>query len=69
MRNGLAVADFAPKVRKILKENGYFYHGPGKGDHEKWRNNAGKQVIVDGKIRSRHTANEILKQAGLKKAF
>jgi len=38
----------------------------GKGDHEVWRcPNASQPVIVDGKIQSRHTANAVLKQAGI----
>jgi len=40
-----------------------------KGDHEKWKSQDGKIVIVDHKILSRHTANEILKQAGIGKSF
>jgi len=38
----------------------------GKGDHEVWRcPNATRPVIVDGEIQSRHTANAVLKQAGI----
>lgn len=41
----------------------------GKGSHEKWRNGeSGRQVTVPAKP-LRHMANEILKQAGLPKAF
>lgn len=36
---------------------------------EVWVNPTGKHVAVDGKILSRHTANGILKQAGLSKQF
>ena len=38
----------------------------GKGDHDIWHspiNNA--NVAVDSKIKSRHTANSILKQSGI----
>jgi hypothetical protein len=39
----------------------------GKGDHEVWNSpHADTPVIVDGKIMSRHTANSILKRAGIK---
>jgi predicted RNA binding protein YcfA (HicA-like mRNA interferase family) len=42
----------------------------GKGDHDIWFSPISKRhVTVDGKIKSRHTANEILKQAGLPKQF
>ncbi len=63
--------DYAPAVRRILRENGFeLMPKRGKGDHEIWRHvTTGKKVSVDGTIKSRHTANGILKQAGLKKAF
>lgn len=62
--------DFAPAVRRILAENGYEFDRSGRGDHELWRNpGTGRKVVVDGRIKSRHTANGILKQAGLPKAF
>jgi len=64
------VADYAPEVRKALRAAGWRYERPGKGDHETWVNpTSGKHVSVDGKILSRHTANGILKQAGLPKQF
>lgn len=62
--------DYAPAVRRILRENGFELLRQGRGDHEVWRHaTTGKKVAVDGTIKSRHTANGILKQAGLKKAF
>jgi HicA toxin of bacterial toxin-antitoxin, len=42
----------------------------GKGDHEIWWSPITKRhVTVDSKIKSRHTANEVLKQAGIGKKF
>jgi hypothetical protein len=42
----------------------------GKGDHEMWKSPiSGKSFPVDHKITSRHTANGIMKQAGLPKMF
>jgi hypothetical protein len=42
----------------------------GKGDREIWRNKStGRQTVVDGRIKSRHTANAVLNQAGLPKSF
>jgi predicted RNA binding protein YcfA (HicA-like mRNA interferase family) len=42
----------------------------GKGSHEIWLNpKSGVSFTVPHSIKSRHTANEILKQAGLPKAF
>jgi predicted RNA binding protein YcfA (HicA-like mRNA interferase family) len=62
--------DYGPAVRKILKENGCWFHRQGRGDHEIWRSpNSQRPFTVDSKIKSRHTANGILKEAGLPKAF
>ncbi|MDP6066322.1 MAG: type II toxin-antitoxin system HicA family toxin [Alphaproteobacteria bacterium] len=66
------MADFAPKLRKMLRDAGCSAvgRGRGKGSHEFWHEpNSGKRFAVPQKIKSRHTANEILRQAGLAKAF
>jgi predicted RNA binding protein YcfA (HicA-like mRNA interferase family) len=41
----------------------------GKGDHDIWMTPEGKRLVVPVRIKSRHTANGILKDAGLPKAF
>lgn len=41
----------------------------GKGSHEKWRHSMTGSTIIVPRSKSRHTANEVLKQAGLPKAF
>ncbi|MGB8737471.1 MAG: type II toxin-antitoxin system HicA family toxin [Rhodomicrobium sp.] len=57
-------------VRKILLEHSCVFHRQGKGDHEVWFSPISERYFtVDGKIKSRHTANEVLKQAGLGKKF
>jgi len=62
--------NFTPLLKKLLQQAGCHFVRPGKGDHEIWSNLAtGKQFVVDGAIKSRHTANAVLKQAGLPKAF
>jgi predicted RNA binding protein YcfA (HicA-like mRNA interferase family) len=64
------VADYAPKLKKLLKEAGCWMERKGKGDHEIWRSPlTDRRFPVDHKIKSRHTANGILKQAGLPKNF
>jgi hypothetical protein len=64
------MSDFAPAVKRILRENGCEFVRNGNGDHEMWRSPiSGKSFPVDSKILSRHTANAIMKQAGLPKAF
>jgi predicted RNA binding protein YcfA (HicA-like mRNA interferase family) len=64
------MTDFAPDVIALLVQNGCILVRHGKGDHDIWFspiNN--RRLVVDGKIKSRHTANGVLKQAGLRKAF
>lgn len=64
------MADYAPAVKRLLLSAGCSFLRHGKGDHEIWRSPiSGRHFVVDTKIKSRHTANETLKQAGLHKAF
>jgi len=64
------VSDFTPHLKRILREAGCYFVRPGKGDHEIWFSPiSGKNFPVDQKIKSRHTANGVLNQAGLPKAF
>ena len=64
------MADFAPLIKKLLRESGCSYERPGKGDHEIWYSPlTQRRFPVDYKIKSRHTANGVLKQAGLTKKF
>lgn len=41
----------------------------GKGSHEKGIDASGKRVVIVPRSKSRHTANEVLKQSGLPKVF
>jgi HicA toxin of bacterial toxin-antitoxin, len=64
------MADYGGAVRKILRDAGCTFKRSGKGDHEIWYSPlTDRSFPVDQKIKSRHTANAILKQAGLAKAF
>jgi hypothetical protein len=64
------LADFSRAVRRILREAGCYLVRQGKGDHEIWFSPITKMTFsVDGKIVSRHSANGVLKDAGLPKAF
>jgi predicted RNA binding protein YcfA (HicA-like mRNA interferase family) len=64
------MADFYRDVIRRLRENGYEFKRQGRGDHEVWWNpGTHRHVIVDRKLRSKFTANGILKEAGLPKAF
>jgi predicted RNA binding protein YcfA (HicA-like mRNA interferase family) len=61
--------DFYRDLARILTANGWVRGEDGKGSHEKWINaRTGRSIIVP-RSKSRHTANEVLKQAGLQKAF
>jgi len=63
-------SNLTPALIACLRENGCQFVRHGKGDHDIWWSPiAGKRFVVDNKIVSRHTANGILKQAGLKKRF
>lgn len=64
------MAEFEKKVREILIENGCHFVRHGKGDHDIWINpKTNKSFAVDGKIKSRHTANAIMKQSGINYHF
>jgi len=61
---------YTPAVKRLLKEHGCTFVRHGKGDHEWWQSPiTHKRFVVDGAIPSRHTANAVLKQAGIDKAF
>jgi predicted RNA binding protein YcfA (HicA-like mRNA interferase family) len=55
---------YYPVVVKILRTHGFEHLRHGKGDHEIWSN--GKDsVTVNYNLSKRHTANVILKLAGI----
>ncbi|MBR1628562.1 MAG: type II toxin-antitoxin system HicA family toxin [Lachnospiraceae bacterium] len=64
------MADYARNVKKILIENGCFFVGQGKGDHSIWHSPISDHTFpVDGKIKLKHTANGIFKEAGINYRF
>ncbi|NJM99888.1 MAG: type II toxin-antitoxin system HicA family toxin [Phormidesmis sp. RL_2_1] len=61
---------FTPALKKKLVEAGCRFERTGKGDHDIWYSPITQhRFVVDQTIKSRHTANAVLKQAGLPKAF
>jgi hypothetical protein len=57
-------------LRKALEDAGCTLVRYGKGDHQIWYSPITKSnVVVDGGVMSRHSANGVLKQAGLPKRF
>ncbi len=64
------MAGFTRPLKGKLREAGCRRVRQGRGDHEIWFSPiSGKHFPVDGNIKSRHTANAVLAQAGLNKAF
>ncbi len=64
------MATYTPKLKEMLRAHGCSYERPGRGDHEIWYSPiTGRRFPVDHKILSRHTANAVLKQAGIPKQF
>jgi hypothetical protein len=58
------------QIIEALKAAGCAYKRQGKGDHEIWYSpRTGKTFPVDRGTRSRHTANAVMKQAGIDKKF
>ncbi|HTG31604.1 MAG TPA: type II toxin-antitoxin system HicA family toxin [Thermoanaerobaculia bacterium] len=59
-------SSFTPQVKKLLLSCGCHFERQGKGDHEIWFSPImQRRFVVDGDIKSRHTANAVLKQAGI----
>lgn len=64
------MAEYEKKVRRLLAEHGCTFLRRGKGDHDIWYSPiTGLHITVDTKIKSRHTANAILKQSGIDYKF
>lgn len=60
------VQGYTERLKQLLRDHGCTPIRHGKGDHEIWScPSAARPVVVDGKIMSRHTANAVLKQAGI----
>jgi predicted RNA binding protein YcfA (HicA-like mRNA interferase family) len=64
------VANFTRKLKKTLTAAGCYFVRQGRGDHEIWYSPLTNiNFTVDNAILSRHTANGVLKEAGLPKQF
>jgi len=64
------MAEFEKRVRQVLADNGCHFVRHGKGDHDIWYSPiSNRHITVDSKIKSRHTANAIMKQSGIKHKF
>lgn len=64
------MAEYEKKVRKIMLQNGCNFVRRGKGDHDIWYSPiTNRNITVDTKIKSRHTANAIMIQSGINYKF
>lgn len=64
------MADYTKALKQYLHQAGCSFARQGKGDHEIWFSPITNIFfVVDNHIKSRHTANAVLKQAGLPKKF
>jgi len=60
------MAEYEKRVRDVLSKHGCHFLRHGKGDHDLWYSPENNHIFpVAAKIKSRHTANEIIKQAGI----
>jgi predicted RNA binding protein YcfA (HicA-like mRNA interferase family) len=61
------MADFYRELVAILRDSGCILVRKGKGSHEIWFSPLSRRhVTVSRTSKSRHTANDVLKQAGIK---
>ena len=61
---------FTTELKRLLLAAGCAFVRHGRGDHDIWFSPVTQvNFVVDGKIKSRHTANAVLRQAGLPKHF
>jgi predicted RNA binding protein YcfA (HicA-like mRNA interferase family) len=61
--------DFYPELSRLLKAAGCTFVRSGKGSHEIWLSPINGRTFTVPRAKSRHTANAVLKDAGLPKAF
>jgi hypothetical protein len=56
---------FTPELKKILRAHDCEFIKMGRGDHEIWWSPiTERKITVDNNIKSRHTANAVLKAGG-----
>jgi len=64
------MSDYSRELKRLLRQAGCSFERQGKGDHEIWYSPITDiRFVVDNAIKSRHTANAVLRQAGLPKRF
>ena len=56
---------YEKQIKALLVKNGFRLVRTGKGSHEIWASEKGISVTVNHVCKSRHTANSIMKAAGI----
>jgi hypothetical protein len=61
---------YTPRLKRLLRKHGCRFERQGRGDHEIWYSPiTDRRFVVDSAILSRHTANGVLRQAGIDERF
>ena len=69
-RSHLMGGNLYPELIRLLRSDGCEFVRSGKGSHELWRSpRTNKLLVIPRDTVKRHTANSILRDAGLPKAF
>jgi hypothetical protein len=64
------MGDLVRDLKRLLRDNGCSFKNYGRGDHENWYSPITQtHFTVDAGMKSRHSANGVLKQAGIEKSF
>ena len=64
------VRGYYAQIVAILRDAGCVYKRAGKGDHEIWYSPISRRSFsLDKGVLSRHTANAVMKQAGIERKF
>jgi predicted RNA binding protein YcfA (HicA-like mRNA interferase family) len=63
------VPTYYRELVEIMTAHGCWRVDGGKGSHEKWKSPINDRVVTVPRSKSRHTANEVLKQLGIGKQF
>ncbi len=56
---------FYNEITALLKKHGYKFERQAKGSHEFWCKDGKNCVSIPSNLKSRHTANKILKDANI----
>ena len=63
------MGNYYDELAAIMREHGCERVPGGKGSHEKWKSPINGRVVTVPRSKSRHTANDVLKQLGIGKRF